>query len=123
MAKILVVDDNATNRRIITVTLERNGHTATEAADGIEGLQLARESAPDLIIIDLYMPRLNGVDFVKALRADSGIKETKVVLYTGATIDAATRIFMELSRISHVISKPSQPVDILRIVNEALASE
>ncbi len=122
MSKILIVDDEATNRLLIATILRPHGHEIHEGADGNEGLRLAHEAAPDLIIIDFFMPKMNGVEFVKALRADPATRAAKIALYTATRPHQALRDFMELAGITHVIPKPSEPAEVLRIINDALAT-
>jgi len=122
VAKILIVDDEPANRLLIAAILRPHGHQVLEAADGAEGLSLAHESAPDLIIIDLFMPGMGGAEFVKALRADSATQMARVALYTATRPDRALRDFMRIAGIAHVIPKPSEPAEVLRIVNDALAA-
>jgi CheY-like chemotaxis protein len=120
MSNILVIDDEANNRLLLTIILEHAGHAVFEAANGIDGLRIARERLPDLVIVDLYMPEMNGASFIKALRADSEIGGVNVALYTGTALNDAMRAFMEISGIEHVIPKPGEPADILQSVREAL---
>lgn len=121
MATILIVDDEVTNRRLLTSVLQSRGHELLEAANGEEALHLARERLPDLIILDLYLPGMHGTEFMKALRADAVTAGTNVALYTASQVDGAMRGFMELTRIQTVIEKPSEPEAILRAIDRALA--
>ncbi|MBT5187036.1 MAG: response regulator [Kordiimonadaceae bacterium] len=68
MAKILVVDDDEDMRDLITFRLENAGHDITSAEDGVVGMKLARKIKPDLILMDLFMPRIDGFDVVRDLR-------------------------------------------------------
>lgn len=120
MPKILIVDDEPANRYLMVSVLRYDGHDVLEASGGAVGLELAREHKPDLIIIDLSMPEMSGAAFMKHLRADDDLGQTRVALYTGTSIDAALRDFMEMMRIAHIIPKPSEPLDVIRIVREAL---
>ena len=120
MAKVLIVDDEAANRLLLRTILEFGGHDVFEAGEGDTGLRVAREVQPHLIIIDLYMPGMNGASFLKALRADAAIANTKVALYTGTSMSVAMEGFMTVMKIEHVIPKPSEPAEILRIVNAAI---
>lgn len=120
MATILIVDDEPANRKLLTTVLRSRPHELLEAASGEDALRLARERTPDLIILDLHLPGMHGTRFMRALRGDSATADVKVALYTASRLDAATRGFMELARIEHVIEKPSEPETILRIVDGAL---
>ncbi|MGZ3530256.1 MAG: response regulator [Vulcanimicrobiaceae bacterium] len=121
MSKILIVDDEPANRLLLLTILEYAGHRVFEAEEGAQGLQIARAVRPDLIVVDLSMPGMGGTGFMKALRADAEIADARVALYTGTSMSAAMAGFMELTKIEHVIPKPSEPQEVLRIVTEALA--
>lgn len=120
---VLVVDDEAANRLLLRTILEYGGYRVAEAADAEQGLREARKRSPDLVIVDLFMPRTNGVDFVKALRADPRLTDTPIALHTATSPSAALADFMELARIACTIPKPCEPTDVLRIVGEALATD
>lgn len=68
MARILVVEDDAQVRRMLRLTLMRAGHEVAEAADGAEGLRRCAERAPDLVITDIIMPDMEGLETVRRLR-------------------------------------------------------
>lgn len=70
MANILIVDDNADNRELLRLMLEGMGHRVREAEDGHAGLQLAQAEVPELILLDLSMPKLDGWGLLNELRAD-----------------------------------------------------
>ena len=70
MARILVVDDNASNRKLLATLLSHEGHQIIEARDGLDGLEAARAAHPDLVISDILMPSMDGFEFVRLLRAD-----------------------------------------------------
>ena len=80
--RILVVDDNPTNVKILQTRLASAGYDIVTAADGEEALATARESAPDLILLDVMMPRLDGIEVCRRLRADPSFPFTPIVLVT-----------------------------------------
>lgn len=67
---ILVIDDYADNRELLRIMLEANGYEVREAADGREGVRMAREEIPDLILVDLSMPELDGWGVLRELRSE-----------------------------------------------------
>jgi CheY-like chemotaxis protein len=73
MNKILVVDDDSTMLRLISMALEINGHECLLASDGAEGLTTAREQNPDLILLDIMMPVMDGLRMLEELRKESDI--------------------------------------------------
>ncbi len=82
MAKILVVDDDVRNLRLAVTVLEQAGHEVLSAAGGAEGIEAALAHAPDLVLMDIQMPGMNGVSAMKRLRAEPRGAPMKVVALT-----------------------------------------
>jgi CheY-like chemotaxis protein len=80
---ILLAEDHADSREMLAVMLEMDGYRVIRAEDGIEALDLARTSRPDLIITDVNMPRMNGIDLIKAIRnQDDGLAGVPILAVT-----------------------------------------
>ncbi len=77
--RILVVEDNALNRRLFTHVLELSGFEVSEAVDGPEALSAIAANRPDLVLLDLDLPRLNGLDVLRRLRRDPACADTPVL--------------------------------------------
>ena len=73
MPTILLIEDEATVRETLALNLRAEGYQVLSAADGVEGLQLAREQNPDLILLDLMLPELDGLSLCRLLRRDSSV--------------------------------------------------
>lgn len=116
---ILVVDDERANRLLVSVTLGSRGYEVLEAASGREALRSVRERDPDLIILDLSMPEMDGASFLKMLRSEVR-SEAEIALYTASAPSAAMRDFMTLFGIKRLIQKPCEPQELLRIVDAML---
>lgn len=84
MKKVLIIDDSTTTRAVVKVYLSGHSLDFLEASNGTDGLQLAKENQPDAIILDLKMPGMDGMTFCRRVRAESGIKNTPIILITGA---------------------------------------
>jgi len=82
MASILVVDDSTTMRQMVAFTLTRAGHDVTEAPDGNNALATAKSKKFDLVITDVNMPGMNGIDLVKCLRDLPEFKFTPILVLT-----------------------------------------
>src|SRR5437016_12343694 len=123
MAKVLVIDDHATNRALIVTLLAHRNHTALEAADGAEGLALVRAERPDLVICDILMPTMDGFEFVRQLRADPRHYSTEVVFYTAHYHEREARTLAEACGVSRILFKPCIPEEVLRIIDDAVARE
>src|SRR5436190_23904438 len=109
MACILVADDHPLNRHFVTTLLSYYGHEVVEAADGYEALDLARQRRPDLIIADVAMPRMDGAQLVRALRADPELAEVPVVFYTASYRDVESRAIADAAGVEHVLGQPPDP--------------
>lgn len=83
-ARILIVDDYADNRELLRLMLEGVGHHVSEAEDGRVGLKMARAEMPDLILVDLSMPHIDGWEFLSELRAHEGTRHIPCVAVTAA---------------------------------------
>ncbi len=86
MKKILVADDKASSRELMRTLLEHVGYEVHEAGDGQEALDVALATAPDLILLDIQMPRLDGYGSVKAMRQDERLKDLPIVALTASAM-------------------------------------
>ncbi len=120
MATILVVDDRPLNRQFLTTLLGYAGHDTVEAADGLEALEKACAHPPDLAIVDIVMPAMDGYAFVRRLRAEPALADTPVIFYTATYLEGAARKLAESVGVSYVLTKPAEPEVILRTAAEAL---
>ena len=80
--RILAVDDTPENLEILCMRLQANGYEVVTAADGEEGLAKARELTPDLILLDIMMPKLDGISVVRMLKHDQSLRSIPVILVT-----------------------------------------
>ena len=80
---VLVVDDDENTRRFLTVALEENGYKAVTAEDGDDGLKKIQESIPDLILLDVMMPKKTGFSLFKQIRRKDEFKDIPVIMLTG----------------------------------------
>ena len=84
--KVLVADDKATSRELVRTVLEQSGHVVYEAANGMEAVRRAREVGPDLILLDLHMPALDGFGVLKELKEDEKFSSTPIVALTASAM-------------------------------------
>jgi CheY-like chemotaxis protein len=83
VARILVVDDESDQRFLLRRIFERAGHEVSDAGDGAAALRAVRESAPDLVVTDVMMPIMDGVEFIRCLRGDPTTAHLPVLAATG----------------------------------------
>ena len=120
MATILTVDDRPINRQFLVTLLGYGKHRVIEAQDGAEGLRLLYGEHPDLVILDVKMPLVDGFEFLGHLRDDISVADTPVILYTGLQLDEARRSELMSQGVTAFIMKPAEPQVILDAVNKAL---
>jgi two-component system chemotaxis response regulator CheY len=114
---VLVVDDDPFIRKLIATTLEDVAEfDLHEAADGIEALEMARRQKPSLVFLDVNMPRLDGIDACRKLRADTDTRSTTIVMLTAAHDNAVERQAEEAGA-DLFLTKPFSPLDLLRLVD------
>jgi signal transduction histidine kinase/CheY-like chemotaxis protein len=123
MARVLVVDDHASNRDLIVTLLGYAGHQVDEAADGAEALQKVRALRPALVICDILMPTMDGYEFVRRLRADAEFAQTEVVFCTATFMESEARKLAASCGVGQILFKPCEPQDILDVVQAALAHD
>jgi diguanylate cyclase (GGDEF)-like protein/PAS domain S-box-containing protein len=102
--------------------LRYQGHEAVQAEDGLQALRLAQVDPPDLVICDILMPRMDGYEFVRSLRADERLAATEVIFYTATFLESQARELASRCGVSRVLIKPCEPQEILAAVQSALAS-
>ncbi len=86
MSTILVVEGNPTNLKLAALLLEKVGHTVLKAGDGEAGLRLVREHLPDLVLMDIQMPGIDGLEATRLLRADPATTGIRIVALTALTM-------------------------------------
>ncbi len=120
MARILVVDDRAADREYLRVLLAYAGHVVVTAGDGKEGLSLARDRRPDLAIVDIVMPTMDGLEFVNNVRSSPQLAGMPVIFYSASFLRSEAEKLAVAGRVQRVLQKPAEPGEIIRIVNEVL---
>jgi CheY-like chemotaxis protein len=80
--KILVIEDNEQNMYLMHFLLEAKGHTVIEAMEGIEGIQKARDTHPDIILLDIQLPEMDGYEIARILRRDPGMETIPIIAVT-----------------------------------------
>jgi CheY-like chemotaxis protein len=112
MKTVLIADDIETSRELIRTVLETSGYDVTEASNGIEALRCAREIEPDLIILDLHMPGVDGFGVLAELRRDGKFDGTPIMALTASAMQGDRERALSAGFDSYV-SKPI-PLSVLR---------
>jgi two-component system, cell cycle response regulator len=119
MARILVVDDNASNLELLLYLLRAFGHDAHGAVDGLAALEAARSSTFDLVLSDILMPHVDGLELLRQLRADSRLAGCNVIAVTASAMVGDRENLMRLG-FDGYIAKPIDPEKFIEQVNSYL---
>ena len=115
---VLIVDDDQFIRKLIATTLEDvSEFELHEAADGVEALEVARETRPSLVFLDVDMPRMNGIEACRQLREDDVTSGATIVMLTAAHGDSVESD-AEQAGADLFLTKPFSPLDLLRLVDQ-----
>ena len=117
---VLVVDDSLTVRKITTRLLEREGYKALTAKDGLDALQVLSTVNPDVILLDIEMPRMDGFEFTKTIKADNRQNNIPIIMITSRTADKHRNHAMELG-VNEYIGKPYQDDELMALVGRYTA--
>jgi DNA-binding response OmpR family regulator len=116
---VLVVDDDPVIQRLLQVNFELEGIDVTIAVDGEEGLAAAKASPPDVLISDIMMPKLNGLELLAALRSTPKLKDLPIILLSAKAQVADVQRGMELGADDYV-TKPFDPLELIDRVYKVL---
>ena len=119
--KILIADDNENIRRALTYLLEDEGYALLIAKDGADTLQKVRDFRPDILLLDIMMPDINGYDVCRTIKNDLGLKKTYVIILTARGQASEQALGKEVGADEYVI-KPFSPVDILSRIKKILTN-
>ena len=119
MARILIVDDSSMSRRILRNILESAGHEVFEASEGLTGLEQYFLQRPDVVLLDLIMSGMFGIDVLKKLREMD--PKARVVVAT-ADIQSSTREMTEAAGASGLVTKPFSAHEVLKVLDSALGA-
>ena len=138
--KVLIVDDEPDIRTFLRSVLEENGFSTVTAKNGVEGLEALRKEKPDLVLLDLMMPKKSGITMFQELRKDSSLSTTPVVIVTGVSevtgVDFRNfmykqplrdeKKFVETTGLTKYtipdgyIEKPIDPDELIKVIKKAL---
>lgn len=121
MKKILVVDDEAMIREMVKARLEANNYEVITAADGQEALDKARKENPDLIILDLMLPKIDGFRVCGLLKVDARYRNIPVIMFTARAQDSDMQLGKEVGADAYV-TKPFDSKILLGKIEELLRS-
>jgi CheY-like chemotaxis protein len=121
MARVMAVDDDPVIRGLLEVNLEMEGHEVVTAVDGRDALDRVHEDPPDLILLDVMMPHVDGWQVARELKRDPATRGIPVVFLTARAMEADVRKGTEIGVESYV-TKPFDPIALMRLIDRLLAA-
>ena len=117
MKTILYVEDNEFNRKIVRQLLSRTSYRLLEATDGEAGVDAAREERPDLVIMDIQLPKMSGLDATRQIRADPATAEIPVIVITSFALAGDEAKAREAGAAAY-LAKPYSPRELLQMIRQ-----
>ena len=121
--KIVYVEDELEMIDLVKLILSRKGYDVIGAAGGREGLDTIREVIPDLVLLDLMMPDIEGWDVYQQIRADEKTKHIPVIVVTAKAQNIDKVLGLHIAKVNDYISKPFSPQDLVASVEKVLEAE
>jgi two-component system cell cycle response regulator DivK len=118
---ILYIEDNEVNRRLVQDLLRSTSYRLLEAADGETGIAMARHERPDLILMDVQLPRVSGIEATRTLRSEPATANTPIIAITSFALTGDEQKALEAGATAYM-AKPYSPRDLLALIRR-LASE
>ena len=116
---IMVVDDSITMRKVTTRVLERAELDVITAKDGLDAVEKLQEKVPDLMLLDIEMPRMDGYELATYMRNDARLKDVPIIMVTSRTGEKHRQRALEIG-VERYLGKPYQEADLLRNLQETL---
>jgi len=113
---VMVVDDSLTVRRVTQRLLERSGYEVMLAKDGVDALRQLQDVRPDVMLVDIEMPRMDGFDLTRHVRGTELTRSLPIVMITSRTADKHRRMALELG-VNAYLGKPYQDDELLTLIN------
>lgn len=120
MARILIVEDDPLISRMYQRVFTFEGFDVEMARDGEEGLEKAKKTKPNLMLLDVMMPKKTGIDVLKELKADDKLKNVPVIVLTNLSSMQDAETAIELGAVKFIIKSDNKPTDVVKQVREIL---
>lgn len=119
---VLYIEDNYHNRRLVRKILESRGYTVLEAEDGLKGLDMVRELRPPLVLMDIGLPGMDGLELTARIKGDEELRSIPVIALTASAMQGDKERFLAAG-CDDYLSKPIQPMDLIAMVGTWLPAE
>jgi CheY-like chemotaxis protein len=116
---VMIVDDEFISRNMLSIMLALVGHEVTEAEDGLEAIELLKDNRPDIILMDLMMPRCNGLEATKTIRKNAELNDLPIIFLSAKTDGATVQAGLDAGA-NRFLAKPVSYGDLVENIEEVL---
>ena len=120
---ILLVDDDVTLREMYEERLKVEGFIITQAANGEDAIKLAKENKPQIILLDIMMPKVNGFDVLKDLKADPATKDIPVIVLSALIQDVDRVEGKKLGAVDYIVKSETMPGEVIEKIKKAIGKK
>ncbi len=121
MAKILIIEDDPLMQRMYQKAFAFDGYTVLVAGDGVEGLEKVRNEKPTIILLDVMMPKMNGLDTLAKIKNDPDLKGIPVIMLTNLAGSADAEKALSMGAVKYIVKSEQEPKQVVAMVKEILA--
>ena len=121
--RVLCIEDEQEMIDLIKLILERRGFEVLGAVGGKEGLEVIRREKPDLILLDLMMPEIDGWEVYRQMKADEQVKDIPVIVVTAKAQSIDKVLGLHIAKVDDYVTKPFGPQELLKSINKVFATE
>jgi CheY-like chemotaxis protein len=120
MPKVLIVEDDPILRDAFATVLKAEQHEVMAASDGVEGLELAAQQLPEVILLDMLMPTLNGLEFLRSLDAPANHPRAQIIVFSNMSVPSDVKQALELGATKYLTKSSFTPKEIAAIIKDVL---
>lgn len=120
MANILIVEDESSLNEAYRIILTKKGHSVTSAYNGAEALESIKQKTPELILLDLRMPRMDGIEFLQNLQPAQNYPKLKIIVFSNYDVQKDIDKAFELGATRYMLKAWASPTELVRIVADTL---
>jgi len=120
MAKVLVVEDDLRLKMTYDILLKKEGHTVDRAINGEEALEKLASFKPDLILLDLMMPKMTGIEFLEAARVPENYPNTKIIIFSNMSVPSEVEKAFALGATKYMLKSSTSPKQLAALVEQTL---
>ncbi len=121
MSKILIVEDDPLMQRMYQKAFAFDGYTVSVAGDGVEGLDKIRSEKPTVVLLDVMMPKMNGLETLGKIKADPEIKSIPVIMLTNLAGSADAEKALGLGAVKYIVKSEQEPKEVVKMVKEIIS--